>query len=79
MAFKQDLESIINEANTTDLSYEETIYTLLQKEYDYRQGQNIIFSGNSGTGKTHILIYKVAKTQIIYPARILNDSKTLRL
>ena len=101
-AFKIDLESIINEANTTDLSYEEIIYTLLQKEYDYRQeqmrksririanfpykkyledldvnelpkdgreklkilstlnfipeGQNIILSGNSGTGKTHIAI-----------------------
>lgn len=101
-AFKTDLEAIINDATTTDLSYEELLYILLQKEYDYRQeqvrksririasfpcklyledldikelpedgqkklpilnslefiktGQNVILSGNSGTGKTHIAI-----------------------
>ncbi len=38
-AFKLDLESALNEANATDLSYEELIYTLLQKECDYRQEQ----------------------------------------
>lgn len=101
-AFKSDLESVLTEVAATDLSYEELIYTLLQKESDYRQeqmrksrikiasfpykkyledldirelpedgrnkintlsildfitnGQNIILSGNSGTGKTHIVI-----------------------
>ena len=136
-AFKLDLESVINEANTTDLSYEEIIYTLLQKEYDYRQeqmrksririanfpykkyledldvnelpkdgreklkilstlnfipeGQNIILSGNSGTGKTHIAIglgikaclagYKVLFTTVplfITQLKELRSSKSLR-
>lgn len=136
-AFKLDLESVINEANTTELSYEEIIYTLLQKEYDYRQeqmrksririanfpykkyledldvnelpkdgreklkilstlnfipeGQNIILSGNSGTGKTHIAIglgikaclagYKVLFTTVplfITQLKELRSSKSLR-
>ena len=101
-AFKQDLELLLSEANESDLTYEELIYILLQKEFDYRQeqirksrirlasfpykkyledldiqelpedgqkkihilskldfienGQNVILSGNSGTGKTHIAI-----------------------
>jgi len=101
-AFKTDLESELSEASAADLTYEELIYVLLQKESDYRQeqirksrirlasfpykkyledldlkelpedgqkklnilstlefiknGQNVILSGNSGTGKTHIAI-----------------------
>ena len=100
--FKDSIESEIKRANETDISYEEFIYTLLQKEFDYKQeelrksrirranfpykkyleeldvaelpedaqkklgildtldfiekGQNVILSGNSGTGKTHIAI-----------------------
>lgn len=136
-AFKLDLESVLNEATTTDLSYEEVIYTLLQKECDYRQeqmrksririasfpykkyledldvkelpedgqkklsilstldfiknGQNIILSGNSGTGKTHIAIglgikaclegYKVLFTTVplfITQLKELRSAKSLR-
>ncbi|MSR92717.1 IS21-like element helper ATPase IstB [Inconstantimicrobium porci] len=100
--FKDSIESEIKSANETDISYEEFIYKLLQKEFDYKQeelrksrirranfpykkyleeldvaelpedaqkklgildtldfiekGQNVILSGNSGTGKTHIAI-----------------------
>lgn len=100
--FKAECENIINEALSSDLSYEEVIYRLLEKEYDlknenlkknrlrianfpYRkyldelvvealpedaqsklkylssldfikEGQNVILSGNPGTGKTHIAI-----------------------
>lgn len=100
--FKGDIDADIKSASEVDSSYEEVIYKLLQKEYDYRQeqvrknririanfpykkyleeldvnelpmdaqnklgilstldfiekGQNVIFSGNCGTGKTHISI-----------------------
>ena len=38
-AFKLNLESALNEAATADLSYKELIYTILQKEFDYRREQ----------------------------------------
>lgn len=100
--FKIGIDTEINSATEIDSSYEELIYKLLQKEYDYRQeevrksrvriasfpykkyldeldinelpadaqkklgtlstldfiekGQNVILSGNCGTGKTHMAI-----------------------
>lgn len=136
-AFKSDLESELNEASAADLTYEELIYTLLQKESDYRleqvrksrvrlacfpykkyledldikelpedgqkklnilstldfikNGQNVILSGNSGTGKTHIAIgigikaclqgYKVLFTTVplfITQLKELRSAKSLR-
>ena len=102
VTFKDTVESEIRNATEVDSSYEELIYKLLQKEYDYKQeqlrknrirtanfpykryleeldvnelpadaqnklpilstldfienGQNVILSGNCGTGKTHIAI-----------------------
>lgn len=101
-SIKNNLNDAINDATSTELSYEEFLYLLLQKEFDVRQdeqrksririanfpqkmylgdlnlnefpedgmkklailktlefidnGQNIILSGNSGTGKTHMAI-----------------------
>lgn len=100
--FKIGIDTEINSATEIDSSYEELIYKLLQKEYDYSQeevrksrvriasfpykkyldeldinelptdaqkklgtlstldfiekGQNVILSGNCGTGKTHMAI-----------------------
>lgn len=99
---KKSLKNILNEATLTDVTYEEFLYNILQKECDLKEdnlkqsrikrasfpykkyledievkelptdaqkkfknlstldfieeGQNIIFSGSPGTGKTHISI-----------------------
>lgn len=135
--FKGGLDTEFKNANEVDLSYEELIYTLLQKEYDYKQeqlrksririagfpykryleeldvnelpidgkkkigvlstldfiekGQNVILSGNCGTGKTHIAIglgikaclngYKVFFATVplfITQLKELRSSKSLR-
>lgn len=135
--FKGDLDTEIKNASEVDLSYEELLYKLLQKEYDYRQeqvrksririasfpykkyleeldvnelpidaqkklgvlsnldfiekGQNVILSGNCGTGKTHLAIglgikaclsgYKVFFATVplfITQLKELRSSKSLR-
>lgn len=134
---KSDIEESINDANNNNLSYEEFLARLLQKEYDIRkynitqsrikmaqfpykkyledidisalpvdaqskfkqlsslkfidEAQNVILSGNPGTGKTHIAIalgikaclegYKVLFTTVplfITQLKELKSSKSLR-
>lgn len=134
---KSDIELAIDDANTNNLSYEEFLYGLLQKECDIRNynltqsririanfpykkyledlsvkdlpadaqlklkhlsslkfikdGQNVILSGNCGTGKTHIAIalgikaclegYKVLFTTVplfITQLKELKSTKSLR-
>ena len=134
---KSDIELAIQDANTNNLSYEEFLYGLLQKESDIRNynltqarirtasfpykkyledisigdlpadaqlklkhlsslkfikdGQNVILSGNCGTGKTHIAIalgikaclegYKVLFTTVplfITQLKELKSTKNLR-
>jgi len=134
---KSDIEQSIEDANTNNLSYEEFLYGLLQKECDIRKynltqsrirtasfpykkylkdlsiedlpadaqlklkhlsglkfikdGQNVILSGNCGTGKTHIAIalgikaclegYKVLFTTVplfITQLKELKSTKSLR-
>lgn len=134
---KSDIEVAISDANANNLSYEEFLYGLLQKECDIRNynltqsrirtasfpykkyledisiqdlpsdaqlklkhlsslkfikdGQNVILSGNCGTGKTHIAItlgikaclegYKVLFTTVplfITQLKELKSTRTLR-
>lgn len=134
---KSDIEETIADATANNLSSEEVVYRLLQKEYDIRKynltqsriktasfpykkhlediniqdlpkdaqmklkhlsslkfiedGQNVILSGNPGTGKTHIAIglgikaclegYKVLFTTVplfITQLKELRSSKNLR-
>ncbi|OPJ60562.1 IS21-like element helper ATPase IstB [Clostridium oryzae] len=134
---KSDVEQSIEDANANNLSYEEFLCGLLQKEYDIRcynltqsririasfpykkyledlsiedlpsdaqqklkylsslkfikEGQNVILSGNCGTGKTHIAIglgikaclegYKVLFTTVplfITQLKELKSTKSLR-
>lgn len=134
---KSDIETAIDDANANNLSYEEFLYGLLQKECDIRNynltqsririanfpykkyledlsikdlpadaqmklkhlsslkfikdGQNVILSGNCGTGKTHIAIalgikaclegYKVLFTTVplfITQLKELKSTKSLR-
>lgn len=134
---KSDIEQSIEDANANNLSYEEFLYGLLQKESDIRaynltqsrirtasfpykkyledlsiedlpadaqlklkhlsslkfikDGQNVILSGNCGTGKTHIAIalgikaclegYKVLFTTVplfITQLKELKSTKSLR-
>ncbi|SHI06512.1 IS21-like element helper ATPase IstB [Clostridium grantii] len=134
---KSDIELTIEDANANNLSYEEFLHGLLQKESDIRSynltqsrirtarfpykkyledisiedlpsdaqlklkhlsslkfikdGQNVIFSGNCGTGKTHISIalgikaclegYKVLFTTVplfITQLKELKSNKSLR-
>lgn len=136
-AIKTDLEESIEDAQHNNLSYEEFLCRLLQKEYDIRkynmtqsrlksarfsyrkyfedleisalpndaqnklkllsslkfieEGQNVILSGNPGTGKTHIAIslgikaclegYKVFYTTVplfITELKELKSKKSLR-
>lgn len=134
---KTDIANAIDDANKNNLSYEEFLFTLLQKEHDIREynltqsrlrlanfpyrkyledlsvadlpkdaqtklkhlsslkfienGQNVILSGNPGTGKTHISIglgikaclegYKVFFTTVplfITQLKELRSTKSLR-
>jgi DNA replication protein DnaC len=134
---KSDIDQAIEDANTNNLSYEEFLYGILQKECDIRNynltqsrirtasfpykkyledisikdlpadaqlklkhlsslkfikdGQNVILSGNCGTGKTHIAIalgikaclegYKVLFTTVplfITQLKELKSTKSLR-
>jgi len=134
---KSDIEIAIEDANSNNLSYEEFLYGILQKEYDIRKynltqsririasfpykkyledisiedlpddaqsklkhlsslkfienGQNVILSGNCGTGKSHIAIglgikaclegYKVLFTTVplfITQLKELKSTKNLR-
>lgn len=134
---KKDVESLVEEATLKNISYEEFLHSLLQKEYDKRQhdltqsriktacfpykkyiedidvnelpedaknkfktltslnfikeGQNVILSGNPGTGKTLIAIalgikaclegYKVLFTTVplfITQLKELKSSRSLR-
>lgn len=134
---KSDIDVALEDANNNNLSYEEFLYGLLQKEYDIRQynltqsrlktasfpykkyledisiqdlpedaqlklkhlsslkfikdSQNVILSGNCGTGKTHIAIalgikaclegYKVLFTTVplfITQLKELKSTKNLR-
>lgn len=134
---KSDIDVALEDANNNNLTYEEFLYGLLQKEYDIRQynltqsriktaafpykkyledisigdlpedaqlklkhlsslkfikdSQNVILSGNCGTGKTHIAIalgikaclegYKVLFTTVplfITQLKELKSTKNLR-
>ncbi len=134
---KSDIEESINDAKSNNLTYEEFLYGILQKEYDIRkynliqsrirtanfphkkyledieindlpkdaqnklkhlsslkfieEGQNVILSGNPGTGKTHMAIalgikaclegYKVLFTTVplfITQLKELKSSRSLR-
>jgi DNA replication protein DnaC len=130
--FKTECENIFNDAALSEISYEEVVYKLLQKEYDLRvenvkknrirlanfpyrkyleeirveelpedaqnklnylsslafinEGPNIIFSGNPGTGKTHLAIalgikeclegFKVLFTTVAVFINQLKESRT---